>query len=399
MRTLPESLMTLLTKIDETKEIAIEQVLELAPELEGDLALLQDAIRILQANGVTVDEDNVDLDELADNDGDVSQPEDVLAPDSDMNRVNGDDLTVNPLPAGDFLGQYLRENRQESLLTAQEEVALAKAMAAGEQAREQLSTDETLSSAERTALERLVAAEEAARARLVRANTRLVISIAKKYRGQGLDFLDLIQEGNMGLLTAVDKFDYTMGNRFSTYATWWIRQSITRALANHSRTIRIPANKYTQIRRLYRLRRELEQETGQPPTDEELAEAMGESVSRVRWLTKITRPLLSLEQPAGPEGDTELASFIEDDRQAGPDETVANRMLEEQINDVLDELSSREAHILCLRYGLQGFEPHTLTEVGKLFHLSRERIRQIEKSALKKLSHPRVAGHLRHYLN
>ena len=297
----------------------------------------------------------------------------------------------------DFLSMYLHDNRNQSLLTAEEEVSLAKAIEAGKDASEKLETDE-VSFAERDVLVSIRENEEAARQKLVRANTRLVISIAKKYRGQGLEFLDLIQEGNVGLLTAVDKFDYQMGNRFSTYATWWIRQSITRALANHGRTIRIPANQFTRIRKLYRIKRDLEQKNGRPPTVEELSREMEVPVSRVNWLMEITRPLLSLEQPAGPDEDSEFGEFLEDADQSGPAETVANKLLLEKIEELLSDLSPREAHILCLRYGLDGFKSHTLTEVGKIFRLSRERVRQIEKSALKKMKHPLVGGHLQQYL-
>ncbi len=297
----------------------------------------------------------------------------------------------------DFLSMYLRDNRNQTLLTAEEEISLAKAIEAGKNATEKLEIGE-ISSAERDKLSSIRENEEAARQRLVRANTRLVISIAKRYRDQGLEFLDLIQEGNVGLLTAVDKFDYHMGNRFSTYATWWIRQSITRALANHGRTIRIPANQFTRIRRLYRLKRELEQQNGRPPTVEELAHEMEMSVGRISWLTEITRPLLSLEQPAGPDEDSEFGDFLEDSEQSGPAEMVANKLLLEKIEELLSDLTPREAHILCLRYGLDGFKSHTLTEVGKIFRLSRERVRQIEKSALKKMKHPLVGGHLQQYL-
>jgi len=236
----------------------------------------------------------------------------------------GDDSYLSQEIGIDFLSMYLRDNRNQTLLTAEEEVALAKAIEAGKDATEKLDSDE-LSFSERDVLSSIRENEEAARQRLVRANTRLVISIAKKYRGQGLEFLDLIQEGNVGLLTAVDKFDYHMGNRFSTYATWWIRQSITRALANHGRTIRIPANQFTRIRRLYRVKRDLEQQNGRPPTIEELAHEMEVPVSQVVWLMDITRPLLSLEQPAGQDEDSEFGDFLEDVEQSGPAETVANK--------------------------------------------------------------------------
>ena len=299
--------------------------------------------------------------------------------------------------AFDFLGQYLKESRRSALLTAQEEKMLAEQIAAGREADQFL--QKTLSTEERQHWLCVKQRESEARARLVRANMRLVISIAKKYRGQGLDFLDLIQEGNVGLLTAVDKFDYTRGNRFSTYATWWIRQSITRAIANFGRTIRIPANKTTKIRQLYLAKQELEQQYGRPPKPEELAEYIEISPERVRTLLRITMPLLSLEQPAGPEPDMELGAFVEDKQSPQPNEAVAEKLLHERIERLLDHLTPRETSVLCLRYGLRGHEAHTLKEVGELFQLSRERIRQIEKTALKKLRQPQFGGDLVHYLN
>jgi RNA polymerase primary sigma factor len=238
----------------------------------------------------------------------------------------------------------------------------------------------------------LVELGEAARTFLVRSNTRLVISIAKRYYGQGLDFLDLIQEGNIGLLTAVDKYDYRRGNRFSTYATWWIRQGITRALANTGRMIRIPAHQTGNVRRLYREMRDMEQRDGVKPEVEELAERTGLPPGQVRWLLQVTRPLLALEQPAGEDQDTELADFIEDREIAPPAEMVEQKLFREHLGEILEELTPREASILRLRYGLQGADPHTLKEVGELFNLSRERIRQVEKGALRKLRHSRHLG-------
>ena len=299
--------------------------------------------------------------------------------------------------AFDFLGQYLKDSRRTALLTAKEEVFLAEQIATGREADEALAQD--LPSEERQYWLCIKERETEARAKLVRANMRLVISIAKKYRGQGLDFLDLIQEGNVGLLTAVDKFDHTLGNRFSTYATWWIRQSMTRAIANHGRTIRIPANKTSSIRHLYLAKQELEQEYGRPPRPEELAEHTGMTPERVRMLLRITMPLLSLEQPAGPEPDTELGAFVEDNLSPQPNDAVAEKLLHERIDLLLDHLTPRETSVLCLRYGLRGHESHTLKEVGRMFDLSRERIRQIEKTALKKLRQPQVGADLRHYLN
>ncbi|MBX3058090.1 MAG: sigma-70 family RNA polymerase sigma factor [Anaerolineae bacterium] len=298
----------------------------------------------------------------------------------------------------DFLGLYLTENRGVTLLTAEDEVRLAKCIEAGRLAARRLKKG-MVTAVEREELHRHVREGDEARTALTRANVRLVINIAKKYRDQGLDFLDLIQEGNVGLITAVDKFDYTLGNRFSTYATWWIRQSITRAIANHGRTIRIPANKGVTIRRLYRAKRELEQAYGRPATPEELAEETNMPIHRVRMLLEITMPLLSLEQPAGQEADNELGSFVENNEEPQPTELVAHKMLSERVEELLDKLTPKETNVLCLRYGLRGYKSHTLKEVGELFNLSRERIRQIERNALRKLRQPQLGGDLIYYLN
>ncbi len=289
---------------------------------------------------------------------------------------------------------------QQQLLSAEEEVQLAKEIEAGREAtlfleehRENLPDEDLLS------LMQVQDTGDAARAHLIRANTRLVVSIAKKYRGRGLQFLDLIQEGNVGLMKAVEKYDYRRGNRFSTYATWWIRQAVTRALANHGRTIRIPAHLGGRISKLYQVAQELEQEYGRQPTAEEIAEFMDLPAERVRWMLRTSRQPVHLERPVGDESDAELGDFIEDHEAPPPVETVAQKMLTEEIGEILDQLTPREARILRLRYGLQDGESRTLKEVGEMFGLSRERIRQLEKEALRKLRHPNFAGHLRQYLN
>ena len=306
------------------------------------------------------------------------------------------DLTK--IPVNDFLALYMEEACQDELLTAEQETYLAEHIITAKEARARLEDAAELTMAEQDTLEQLVVYGDMARERLVQANSRLVISIAKKYYSRGLDFVDLVQEGNIGLLTAVDKYDPTMGNRLSTYATWWIRQSITRALANKSRTIRLPAHLNSKITTLYKATRDLEQEYGRQPTVEELVDYTEFSPERVLWLRRITRPLVELEQPRGDEPDTEVGDFIEDQETPRPADVVAQNLLNEHIADVLTKLSHREATILRLRFGLDGSEPLTLKEVGEMFNLSRERIRQVEKSALRKLSHPDVAGHLQHFL-
>lgn len=296
---------------------------------------------------------------------------------------------LRDVPTGDFLSRYMLETNRQRLLTAEEEVELAKQIEVGKVAAEYLAADPAMSAEEQADLRFAVEQAEAARTLLVRSNTRLVISIAKRYFGQGLDFLDLIQEGNIGLLTAVDKFDYRRGTRFSTYATWWIRQGITRGLSNYGRMIRIPAHQTGNVRKLYRAIRDSEQKQGRTPEVEELAKEVDLPPNQVNWLLQITRPLLALEQPAGDDQDAELGDFIEDKESEQPEEAVSQRLFSERLGEILKELTPREADIITMRYGLQGHEPHTLKEVGELFDLSRERIRQVEKSALAKLRRSR----------
>ncbi|NDJ85465.1 MAG: sigma-70 family RNA polymerase sigma factor [Chloroflexi bacterium] len=239
---------------------------------------------------------------------------------------------------------------------------------------------------------------QAAREHLGRANTRLVVSIAKRYMGQGLPFPDLIQEGNVGLMRAVDKYDYKRGNRFSTYATWWIRQAITRALAQKTRTIRIPLHMTERIRQMYRTAQSLEQRLGRRPTPEEIAIEMEIQPENVRSMMDASQHAIALERPVGDDGDSEFGDFIEDQETPSPVEAATQNLLQETIEEVLSELTPRQSHILRLRFGLGGGEPHTLEEIANKFGLSRERIRQLEKEALRRLRHPRLAHNLRDYL-
>ncbi|MFO7661578.1 MAG: sigma-70 family RNA polymerase sigma factor [Chloroflexota bacterium] len=305
---------------------------------------------------------------------------------------------LGEVPIGDFLSRYMLETNRQRLLTADEEVTLARQIELGMLAQEQLN-EGVVDQQERDLLLSQIEQAEAARTMLIRSNTRLVISIAKRYFGQGLDFLDLIQEGNIGLLTAVEKFDYRRGTRFSTYATWWIRQGITRALSNYGRMIRIPAHQTGNVRKIYRAIRDIEKDEGRQAELEELAEATELTPDQVQWLLQITRPLLALEQPAGDDQDAELADFIEDRDVEQPADVVANKLFGERIGEVLDELTPREAAIIRLRYGLQGSDSHTLKEVGEIFDLSRERIRQVEKTALAKLRRSRSMNEFAYMMN
>ena len=299
---------------------------------------------------------------------------------------------------GDELDLYFGEMSQHPLLNAEEEVSIAKAMEAGNIAASYLLTNEENES-NQLSLQRQVQLGELAREKLIRSNTRLVVSIAKKYRERGLPFLDLIQEGNIGLIIAVGKYDYHMGNRFSTYATWWIKQSVTRAIANQSRTIRIPSHLHGNLNKLYRHRQQLEQELGRPPTNQEIANLVDLTPEKVGSLLRSALHPVSLETPVGSEKDSSLSDFIADNSSASPSESVASSMFNEEMNQLLEHLTPREARVIRLRFGLNDLQPRTLKEVGLLFGLSRERIRQLERSALRKLRSPRIGRDLHHYLN
>ena len=391
-----EVINTLLNDGLEQGYLTYDQILETLPDIENNLPLLESLLEEAQAVGVTVYETEDDAliggeeEATTDVDAQTYYARPHAAPLFDLSNV----------PIDDSVGLYFREMGQQGLLSAQEEVELAKEIESGQEAFERLEAERDVLSFDE--LDKLVVVREvgdAARALLIRANTRLVVSIAKKYRGRGLQFLDLIQEGNVGLMKAVEKYDYRRGNRFSTYATWWIRQAVTRALANHGRTIRIPAHLGGRISKLYQLAQELEQQFGRQPTAEEIAARMDLPAERVRWRLRTSRQPVHLERPVGDESDAELGDFIEDIDAPPPVEAVAQNMLTEEIGDILDQLTPREARILRLRYGLQDGESRTLKEVGEMFGLSRERIRQLEKEALRKLRHPNFAGHLRQYLN
>jgi RNA polymerase primary sigma factor len=387
--------------------ITYDQILEAWPDIENNLSLLETIMEEAQAAGIPLYENEEEANEMMAGDAEGNNGFNGSLPEGVAVEAEGDDsphtaplFDLSNVPIDDSVGLYFREMGQQQLLTAEEEVQLAMEIEAGRAATDSLSDNEVEVSLDDQ--DKLVITQEigdAARAHLIRANTRLVVSIAKKYRGRGLQFLDLIQEGNVGLMKAVEKYDYRRGNRFSTYATWWIRQAVTRALANHGRTIRIPAHLGGRISKLYQIAQELEQEYGRQPTAEEIAKFMELPADRVRWMLRTSRQPVHLERPVGDESDAELGDFIEDVEAPPPAEAVASQMLTEELGDILDQLTPREARILRLRYGLQDGESRTLKEVGEMFGLSRERIRQLEKEALRKLRHPNFAGHLRQYLN
>lgn len=405
-----EILNALLNEGIEQRYLTYDQILEALPEIENNITLLETLLEEAQTLGLAIYENEDDIVAAALSSGDEDEDGVIIIEEETIEtvvrvrpaRVRSHDaplFDLSNVPIDDSVGLYFREMGQQSLLSAEEEVHLAMEIEAGREAIERLDSGEEIDLDERDRLERQREVGDAARAHLIRANTRLVVSIAKKYRGRGLQFLDLIQEGNVGLMKAVEKYDYRRGNRFSTYATWWIRQAVTRALANHGRTIRIPAHLGGRISKLYQVAQELEQEYGRQPTAEEIAESMELPADRVRWMLRTSRQPVHLERPVGDESDAELGDFIEDIEAPAPAESVAQTMLTEEIGDILDQLTPREARILRLRYGLQDGESRTLKEVGEMFGLSRERIRQLEKEALRKLRHPNFAGHLRQYLN
>jgi RNA polymerase primary sigma factor len=298
----------------------------------------------------------------------------------------------------DPISLYLREMSRVPLLTADEEVTLAKSMECGRNAQKVL-RDNACTPTEYSRFHQQIEEGRRARAHLIRANTRLVVSVAKRYRGNGVPFLDLIQEGNMGLMRAADKFDYSLGHKFSTYATWWIRQAITRALSDQGRTIRLPVHMGDRIRRVHRVAQELEQKSGQKPTPEEIAEEMQVDSHKIRWMLRVSHRPCSLEKPIGEDEDSELGSFIEDKTSLSPTDTAAENMLKERMEELLNTLTPREARILRLRFGLDNGRSYTLEEIGRKFGLTRERIRQIQMEALRKLRHPSRSRRLKGYLS
>jgi RNA polymerase primary sigma factor len=316
-----------------------------------------------------------------------------------VGKKRSEDLDLSVQPAtNDPVRMYLKEIGKVPLLTAEQEVSLAKRIEAGEGASARLNSNGKLSK-DMTA--RLHATEEdglEAKKKLVEANLRLVVSIAKRYVGRGMMFLDLIQEGNMGLIRAVEKFDHVKGYKFSTYATWWIRQAITRAIADQARTIRIPVHMVETINKLVRVQRQLLQDLGREPLPEEIADEMELTPEKVREILKVSQEPVSLETPIGEEEDSHLGDFIEDSGAVVPVDAAAFKLLQEQLEEVLDDLNTREKRVIQLRFGLLDGQPRTLEEVGRVFGVTRERIRQIESKTLSKLRHPSRSGRLRDYI-
>ena len=340
------------------------------------------------------------LADLPDDDGEPAMEE--IAEIEEEELVDPNTL-VDSFNIDDPVRMYLKEIGKVPLLTADQEVELATTMSAGREAEERVAqaeaVGEVLSDEELAQLKKQIKAGEKAKQSLAEANLRLVVSIAKRYVGRGMLFLDLIQEGNLGLIKAVEKFDYTKGYKFSTYATWWIRQAITRAIADQARTIRIPVHMVETINKVIRVSRQLLQELGHDPSPEEISEEMNMPVDKVREILKIAQEPVSLETPIGEEEDSHLGDFIPDEAASEPSEAASFTLLKEQLVDVLSTLTPREEKVLKLRFGIEDGRTRTLEEVGKEFNVTRERIRQIEAKALRKLRHPSRSKKLKDFLN
>ena len=380
----------LIDKAEEQGYLTVEDVLELFPEADKNLPQIEDLMMYLYDEGIEIITDGGDADKQVVPEAKEQEQEKEK---EEVEKV----ADLSGISSDDSISLYLRQMASVPLLKREEEVQLAKQIERGELAQLRLhGGGQSPALCER--YQRQLEIGSNARAHLIKANTRLVVSIAKRYMGQGVPFLDLIQEGNLGLMKAVDKFDHRRGCKFSTYATWWIRQSITRALAQQGRVIRLPSHVGDRIRKVYHISQDLEQNSGKRPTLKEIAEQMGIAPARVRWLMRVSRRPLSLERPVGEEKDSELGEFIEDEDSPTPPDMATQNLLAEQVEKILSTLTPREARILRLRFGLQDGHAYTLKEVGAKFGLTRERIRQIERQALRRLRHPSRSRNLRAYM-
>ena len=381
--------------VDVSQKIFLDAVsaLNLDDDTMDDLYNWIDENLIEFIDGDELDEDEVLEDDLSDEDLDE---EDSIA--EEISQLEKTFANASHAKINDPVKMYLKEIGQIPLLDPKEEPIIARLIQEGEQAKEDIKNPD-LSEEERKKLQKVIDEGENAKQTLISSNLRLVVSIAKKYVGRGMLFLDLIQEGNCGLIKAVEKFDYTKGFKFSTYATWWIRQSITRAIADQARTIRIPVHMVETINKLTRIQRQLVQDLGRDPLPEEIAEKMENiSAEKVREIQKIALDPVSLETPIGEEDDSHLGDFIEDKDTLSPDDYTNNQLLKDEINAVLEGLTEREEKVLRLRFGLLDGRTRTLEEVGKEFNVTRERIRQIEAKALRKLKNPNRCKRLRDFV-
>lgn len=389
----------LLKSKEENADVSQKQFLDAVSALNLDDDTMDDLYNWIDENliefidGEELDEDEVLDDDLSDEDLDE---EDSIA--EEISQLEKTFANASHAKINDPVKMYLKEIGQIPLLDPKEEPIIARQIQEGEEAKEAMKSPD-LSDEEKKKLAKVIADGEQAKQTLISSNLRLVVSIAKKYVGRGMLFLDLIQEGNCGLIKAVEKFDYTKGFKFSTYATWWIRQSITRAIADQARTIRIPVHMVETINKLTRIQRQLVQDLGRDPLPEEIAEKMENiSAEKVRQIQKIALDPVSLETPIGEEDDSHLGDFIEDKDTLSPDDYTNNQLLKDEINAVLQGLTEREEKVLRLRFGLLDGRTRTLEEVGKEFNVTRERIRQIEAKALRKLKNPNRCKRLRDFV-
>ena len=390
----------LMEKAEVQGYLITDDILEVLPENEDfQREHLEEILLHLRESGIDIYDAQSDLDDpvmlLADIDDEIEEyEEEDLADEADE---DGSEIVSTTVGSDDTVGLYLKEMTRVPLLTCEEELHIARQIVRGRAASKQLRQKARRSNTRLIQLRDDIDQGRQAREHLIKANTRLVVSIAKRYMGQGVPFLDLIQEGNLGLMKAVEKYDYKRGFRFSTYATWWIRQTITRAIADQARTIRLPVYMSDRLRQMYQIARSLEQTNRHQATAEEIADELNLEPRKVQWMLKASWQPLSLEQPVGEDEDNELASFVEDETTPSPVQSAYQNMLRDKVEEVLTTLSAREANILRLRFGLVNGRAYTLKEVGLKFGLTRERIRQIESQALRRLRHPCRSRQLRDY--
>ena len=394
-----EKLMDLFARGKKRGKLDSGEMMEVLDDIDLDSDQMEQVYDSLEALGIEIGAEEDILLEL---------PDDMEPPIEEITDIEEEELVdpntlVDSFSIDDPVRMYLKEIGKVPLLSPDEEILLAQAMSDGNAAKERLNAlkgqEDTISPEELADLKKKQKAGERAKQKLAEANLRLVVSIAKRYVGRGMLFLDLIQEGNLGLIKAVEKFDYTKGYKFSTYATWWIRQAITRAIADQARTIRIPVHMVETINKVIRVSRQLLQELGHDPSPEEIADEMGMPVEKVREILKIAQEPVSLETPIGEEEDSHLGDFIPDEGASEPSEAASFTLLKEQLVDVLSTLTPREEKVLKLRFGIEDGRTRTLEEVGKEFNVTRERIRQIEAKALRKLRHPSRSKKLKDFLN
>ena len=372
--------------------VTIDDILALFPDAEQDVDQLEEAFSALLSAGIPYIDDTT-IGEPSDED----LIEEVETEEDGRREIALEDNYLANIDTDDSIGLYLKEVGRVPLLTAEQEVELAQRIERGRLGREELAKG-NVRPRRRQDLQLFIEDGWAAREHLITANSRLVISVAKKYMGRGVPFLDLIQEGNIGLIRAAKKFDYHRGHKFSTYATWWIRQAVTRAIADQGRTIRVPVHMGDQINKLLRIQHQLTQRLGRDPTVEELADALEINPQKIENMIQVARRPLSLELPTDDEEDSVLGDFIKDEEVSAPDDSATYNLLREHLDIVLDGLPPREVRILQLRYGLTDGQAYTLEEVGRKMGVTRERVRQIEAQALSRLRHPSIRRKLREYL-